>query len=163
MQLCPIATLYKCKAVQAHAGVTSCPQSSATQVAAFQQLLAQEQALGMLCSAVDKAREGKHQYLSGTLHNVAKALANAQPQPDMQEALLAAGYGSSKLKAVIRRSCISASLLTGQCGHGPSNCQALLKGSVSVFPGMMYRSLSTVHHSTSCAHDVTCHTRGFSE
>ena len=63
----------------------------------------------MLCSAVDKAREGKHQYLSGILHNVAKALANAQPQPDMQAALLAAGYGSSKLKAGFNRSCISAS------------------------------------------------------
>lgn len=50
----------------------------------------------MLCCAVDKARDGGHQYLSGTLHNVAKALAHAQPQPDMQSALFAAGYGSSK-------------------------------------------------------------------
>ena len=50
----------------------------------------------MLCCAVDKAREGKHQFLSGTLHNVAKALAHSQPQPDLQTALLAAGYGSSK-------------------------------------------------------------------
>lgn len=50
----------------------------------------------MLCCAVDKAQQGGHQYLSGTLHNVAKALANAQPQPDLHKALLAAGYGSSK-------------------------------------------------------------------
>lgn len=64
--------------------------------AAAQPLAAQEQALGMLCCAVDRAREGGHQYLSGTLHNMAKALAHAQPQADMQAALLAAGYGSSE-------------------------------------------------------------------
>ncbi len=75
------------------AGVTP---RALTEDAASQQLLAQEQALDMLCCAVDKAREGKHQYLSGTLHNVAKALAHAQPQPDMHSALLAAGYGSRK-------------------------------------------------------------------
>ncbi|CAL5220409.1 g2420 [Coccomyxa viridis] len=73
------------------AGVTP---RALTEDAASQQLLAQEQALDMLCCAVDKAREGKHQYLSGTLHNVAKALAHAQPQPDMHSALLAAGYGT---------------------------------------------------------------------
>ena len=50
----------------------------------------------MLHCAARKAREGAHQYLSGTLHNVAKALAHAQPRPDMHSALLAAGYGSSE-------------------------------------------------------------------
>ncbi len=78
------------------AGVAPRPISTLAEDTASQQLLAQEQALDMLCCAVDKAREGKHQYLSGTLHNVAKALAHAQPQPDMQGALLAAGYGSRK-------------------------------------------------------------------
>jgi hypothetical protein len=77
-------------------GVMSCPAGKAADDAATQQLLARERALGLLCSAVEKARQGGHQYLSGTLHNVAKALANAQPQPGAHEAVLAAGYGSSE-------------------------------------------------------------------
>ena len=133
----------------------------------------------MLCSAVDKAQEGKHQYLSGTLHNVAKALANAQPQPDMQEALLAAGYGSSELKAVIRRSCISASpahltiiiiiiiiiiidnVVMGRESARPD--KGPVSGVFRLYQCMMCCSLLTVHHVTFCAHDRTCHTRGFSE
>ena len=77
-------------------GVTSCPAGDAVDDAATQQLLARESALGMLCSAVEKARQGGHQYLSGTLHNVAKALANAQTRPGAHGAVLAAGYGSSE-------------------------------------------------------------------
>ena len=59
----------------------------------------------MLCCAVEKAQRGGHQYLSGTLHNVAKALAHAQPQPGPHETLLAAGYGSCRL---LRAACIPA-------------------------------------------------------
>ena len=79
-----------------HAGTTPCTAGSADRDAGAPQL-AQERALSMLCCAVEKAQRGGHQYLSGTLHNVAKALAHAQPQPGAHEALLAAGYGSSRV------------------------------------------------------------------
>ena len=85
-----------------HAGTIPCAAGSSDEDAGGPQL-AQERALGMLCCAVEKAQRGGHQYLSGTLHNVAKALAHAQPQPGPHEALLAAGYGSSRL---LQTSCI---------------------------------------------------------
>ena len=77
-----------------HVGTSPCTAGSSDRDTGAPQL-ARERALGMLCCAVEKAQRGGHQYLSGTLHNVAKALAHAQPQPGAHEALLAAGYGSS--------------------------------------------------------------------
>ena len=79
-----------------HVGTSPCTAGSSDRDAGAPQL-ARERALGMLCCAVEKAQRGGHQYLSGTLHNVAKALAHAQLQPGAPEALLAAGYGSSRV------------------------------------------------------------------
>ena len=79
-----------------HVGTSPCTAGSSDRDTGAPQL-AQERALGMLCCAMEKALRGGHQYLSGTLHNVAKALAHAQPQPGAHEALLAAGYGSSRV------------------------------------------------------------------
>ena len=90
-----------------HVGTSPCtPGSSAREAGTAQ--LAGEQALGMLCCAVEKAQQGGHQYLSGTLHNVAKALTHAQPQLGAHEALSAAGYGSSELPR-------AASIPAGDC------------------------------------------------
>ncbi len=55
------------------------------------------QALAMLCEAEVGARQGKHQYLSGVLHNAAKILeANAEHPTDPAQALQALGLSPSE-------------------------------------------------------------------
>jgi hypothetical protein len=52
------------------------------------------QALDMLAESEENARLGKHQYLSGVLHNVAKILANDPVPSSAEEALQEYGFGS---------------------------------------------------------------------
>jgi len=48
----------------------------------------------MLDEAEENARLGKHQYLSGVLHNVAKILANESMPTDVNEPLRENGFTS---------------------------------------------------------------------
>lgn len=52
------------------------------------------QAIMMLDEAEENARLGKHQYLSGVLHNVAKILVNESMPADPFEALQDLGFNS---------------------------------------------------------------------
>lgn len=47
----------------------------------------------MLEEAEDNAQQGKHQYLSGLLHNVAKIMAHDSPPTNALEALKEYGFG----------------------------------------------------------------------
>ncbi len=52
------------------------------------------QAIAMLDEAQENARLGKHQYLSGVLHNVAKILTHEGAPADPIEALKELGFSS---------------------------------------------------------------------
>ena len=52
-----------------------------------------EQAVHLLWQAMDNAEQGKHQFLSGLLHNLAKLLSFAAIPYTPLAALKAAGYG----------------------------------------------------------------------